>query len=78
VIREQKGKLDPEKTMELVKKYKNPDSPRGPIEIDPVTRDIVQNEYIREVRKAGGTLANVEIETIPMVKDPWKELFKKQ
>jgi branched-chain amino acid transport system substrate-binding protein len=78
VIREQKGKLDPDKTMELVKRYKNPNSPRGPIEIDPVTRDIVQNEYIREVRKVGGILANVEIETIPMVKDPWKELFKKQ
>jgi branched-chain amino acid transport system substrate-binding protein len=78
VIREQKGKLDPDKTMELVKKYKNANSPRGPIEIDPATRDIVQNEYIREVRKVGGGLANVEIETIPMVKDPWKELFKKQ
>jgi branched-chain amino acid transport system substrate-binding protein len=78
VIREQKGKLDPDKTMELVKSYKNPNSPRGPIQIDPATRDIVQNEYIREVRKVGGQLANVEIETIPMVKDPWKELFKKQ
>jgi branched-chain amino acid transport system substrate-binding protein len=78
VIREQKGKIDPEKTMELVKQYKNPDSPRGPIQIDPATRDIVQNEYIREVRKVGGQLANVEIETISMVKDPWKEIFKKQ
>jgi branched-chain amino acid transport system substrate-binding protein len=78
VIREQKGKIDPDKTMELVKNYKNPDSPRGPIQIDPATRDIVQNEYIREVRKVGGQLANVEIETIPMVKDPWKEFNKKQ
>jgi branched-chain amino acid transport system substrate-binding protein len=76
VIREQKGRIDPEKTMELVKKYKNPASPRGPIEIDPATRDIIQNEYIREVRKVGGQLANVEVETIPMVKDPWKELKK--
>jgi branched-chain amino acid transport system substrate-binding protein len=76
VIREQKGKIDPDRTMELVKKYKNPNSPRGPIEIDAATRDIVQNEYIREVRKVRGQLANVEIETIPMVKDPWKELKK--
>jgi branched-chain amino acid transport system substrate-binding protein len=76
VIREQKGKIDPDKTMELVKNYKNPNSPRGPIQIDPATRDIIQNEYIREVRKVGGQLANVEIETIPMVKDPWKELKK--
>jgi branched-chain amino acid transport system substrate-binding protein len=77
VIREQKGKIDPDKTMELVKNYKNPNSPRGPIQIDPATRDIVQNMYIREVRRLGGRLGNVELETIPMVKDPWKELVKK-
>jgi len=76
VIREQKGRIDPDRTMELVKQYKNPNSPRGPIAIDPATRDIIQNEYIREVRKVGGQLANVELETIPMVKDPWKELKK--
>lgn len=76
-IRAQKGKLDPDKTMELVKQYKNPNSPRGPIAIDPATRDIIQNEYLREVRKVGGQLANVEIETIANVKDPWKEFNKK-
>src|SRR5262249_44716405 len=78
VIREPKGKVDPDKTMELVKKYKNPNSPRGPIYIDAATRDIVQNEYIREVRKVGGELANVELETIGMVKDPWQEYQKKK
>ncbi len=57
--------------------YRNPDSPRGPIHIDPATRDIVQNIYIRETRKIGDRLYNVEIETIPQVKDPWKELNKK-
>jgi len=78
VIREQKGKIDPDKTMELLKHYKNPDSPRGPISIDPETRDIVQNEYLREVRKVNGELANVELETIgTAVKDPWKEFNKK-
>jgi branched-chain amino acid transport system substrate-binding protein len=78
VIREQKGKIDTDKTMELLKHYKNPDSPRGPISIDPETRDIVQNEYLREVRKVNGELANVEIETIgTAVKDPWKEFNKK-
>jgi len=76
VIREQKGKIDPDRTMALVKKYKNPNSPRGPIAIDPETRDIVQNEYMREVKKVGGLLANVEFETFPQVKDPWKELKK--
>ena len=76
VIREQKGKIDPDRTMALVKKYKNPNSPRGPIAIDPETRDIIQNEYMREVRKVGGQLANVEFETFEQVKDPWKELKK--
>jgi branched-chain amino acid transport system substrate-binding protein len=76
-IREQNGKVDPDKTMEIFKRYKNANSPRGPIAIDPETRDIVQNMYIRETRKVNGQLANVELETIPMVKDIWKELNKK-
>ena len=50
------------------------DSARGPIQIDPDTRDIVQNIYIRRAEKVNGKIANVEIATIPMVKDPWKEL----
>jgi branched-chain amino acid transport system substrate-binding protein len=75
-IREQKGKVDPDRTMALVRKYKNANSPRGPISIDPDTRDIIQNEYMREVKKVGGQLANVEFETFPNVKDPWKELKK--
>jgi branched-chain amino acid transport system substrate-binding protein len=77
-IKQQGGKLDPDKTMEIFKAYKNADSPRGPISIDPATRDIVQNEYLREVRKVGGQLENVELETFASaVKDPWKELQKK-
>jgi branched-chain amino acid transport system substrate-binding protein len=79
VIREQKGKVDPDRTMELLKRYTNPNSPRGPISIDPDTRDIVQNEYLREVRRVDGQLANVEIETIATaLKDPWKEFNKKK
>ena len=76
-IREQNGKLDPDRTMELFKRYKNALSPRGPIAIDPETRDVIQNIYLREVRKVGGQNANIEIETIgTAVKDPWKELKK--
>ncbi len=77
-IREQKGKIDPDKTMALWKGWKNDQSPRGPIMIDPETRDIVQNEYVRRVEKVGGALANVEFETIPMVKDPWKVINNKK
>ena len=76
-IKAQNGKLDPDKTMELFKHYKSANSPRGPISIDPETRDIVQNEYLREVKKVGGQLANVELETVATaVKDPWKQLKK--
>ncbi len=45
------------------------ESPRGPISIDPETRDIVQNVYMRKVGKVDGELYNVEFETIPNVKD---------
>ena len=76
VIRAQHGKIDPDKTMALLKGWKDDASPRGPIYIDPETRDIVQNEYLRRVEKVNGQLENVEIETIPMVKDPWKVLNK--
>jgi branched-chain amino acid transport system substrate-binding protein len=48
-------------------------SPRGPVSIDPETRDIVQNIYIREVKRVDGELYNVEFETVPNVKDPVKE-----
>jgi branched-chain amino acid transport system substrate-binding protein len=46
------------------------DSPRGPISIDPETRDIVQTIYIREVQKVGDALHNVIIEQVENVKDP--------
>jgi branched-chain amino acid transport system substrate-binding protein len=48
------------------------ESPRGPIAIDPETRDIVQTVYIRRVEKVGGQLVNVEFDKIERVKDPVK------
>ncbi len=72
-IKVQKGKLNADATMAALKGWKH-DSPRGPIQLDPDTRDIIQNEYIREVKKVDGALANVDFVTIPMVKDPWKAL----
>ncbi|WP_099865510.1 ABC transporter substrate-binding protein [Pararhizobium haloflavum] len=47
-------------------------SPRGPVSIDPETRDIVQNIYMREVKSVDGELYNVEFETYEAVKDPVK------
>ena len=52
-------------------------SPRGPISIDPDTRDIIQNVYIRKVERVNGQLYNVEFATFPAVKDPVKEAKKK-
>jgi branched-chain amino acid transport system substrate-binding protein len=66
-----RGKADAAAAMDAMKSFKA-DSPRGPIAIDPETRDIIQNIYIREVREVNGELANVEIQTIPNVRDPWK------
>ncbi len=48
------------------------ESPRGPISIDPDTRDIVQTVYIRRVQKVGDVLQNVEFDSFPNVKDPVK------
>ncbi|MET0219978.1 MAG: ABC transporter substrate-binding protein [Tardiphaga sp.] len=48
------------------------ESPRGPISIDPDTRDVIQNVYIREVKKVDGELYNVEFATFENVKDPGK------
>jgi branched-chain amino acid transport system substrate-binding protein len=48
------------------------ESPRGPMSIDPATRDVVHNIYIRRVEKVGGTLTNREFETFVAVADPAK------
>lgn len=47
-------------------------SPRGPVSIDPATRDIVQTIYIRKVAKVGGKLQNVEFDQVADFKDPGK------
>jgi branched-chain amino acid transport system substrate-binding protein len=48
------------------------ESPRGPISIDPETRDIVQNIYIGKIEKVDGELYNVEFAKFDAVKDPLK------
>jgi branched-chain amino acid transport system substrate-binding protein len=52
------------------------ESPRGPISIDPETRDIIQNVYIRKVEKKNGELYNVEFATFANIKDPIKAAAK--
>ena len=48
------------------------ESPRGQIEIDPATRDIVQTVYIRRTERVNGQLVNVEFDRFDRVKDPAK------
>ena len=69
------GKTDGDALIAAMKGMKW-ESPRGPIEIDARTRDVVHNEYIRRVERVDGQLSNVEFETYPMVKDPAKEAKK--
>jgi branched-chain amino acid transport system substrate-binding protein len=52
------------------------ESPRGPMSIDPETRDVVETVYIRRVEKVGGDLVNVEFDKVENVKDPVKERMK--
>lgn len=72
-IRAQNGRVDGDRSMELLKNWQNPASPRGPVRIDPVTRDVIQNEYMRRLERVDGKLVNVEFETIAQVKDPWPQ-----
>jgi branched-chain amino acid transport system substrate-binding protein len=48
------------------------ESPRGPVSIDPQTREMTQNIYVRKVEKVGDQIYNVEFATIANVKDPAK------
>jgi branched-chain amino acid transport system substrate-binding protein len=61
VVRQLNGNMDGDKAMAVLKGLKL-DSPRGPIMIDPVTRDIVQTIYIRKVERRNGELYNVEFD----------------
>jgi branched-chain amino acid transport system substrate-binding protein len=71
VVRKLNGNIDGDKAMQAFKGMKIK-SPRGPMEIDAETRDVVQTVYVREVKKVGGKLYNVEFDQYPMVKDPGK------
>jgi len=71
-LQQTNGKTDAD-TVVGVMKGMQWESPRGPISIDPRTRDIVQNVYIRKVQKVNGEPWAIEFETFPAVKDPLKE-----
>jgi branched-chain amino acid transport system substrate-binding protein len=65
------GKTDGEALVNAMKGM-SWESPRGPISIDPDTREIVQNIYVGKVEKVNGQLYTVQFQTFPAVKDPLK------
>jgi branched-chain amino acid transport system substrate-binding protein len=71
VVKKLNGKIDGDKAIEILKHTKLT-SPRGPIAIDPETRDVVQTVYVRRVQKVGDQLYNVEFDKFANVKDPGK------
>jgi branched-chain amino acid transport system substrate-binding protein len=77
IIKQTEGSFTGDQAMAILKGWQKPDSPRGPISIDPDTRDVIQNIYMRRTEMKEGRLANVEFQTIPNVKDPWKSLNPK-
>jgi branched-chain amino acid transport system substrate-binding protein len=70
VARRLNGKIDGDKAMEVLKGMKI-DSPRGPVVIDPATRDPIETIYVRRVEKLkDGKLYNVEFDQFLNQKDP--------
>jgi branched-chain amino acid transport system substrate-binding protein len=71
VVEQLKGKLDGDSAMAAFKGLKL-NSPRGPISIDPETRDVVQTVYVRKVEKREDGVFNVEFDKFADLKDPAK------
>jgi branched-chain amino acid transport system substrate-binding protein len=75
VLKKTGGKTDGQAMVDAAKGMKW-ESPRGPISIDPQTRDIIQTVYIRRVEKVDGKIVNVEFDKVENVKDPVKARMK--
>jgi branched-chain amino acid transport system substrate-binding protein len=76
VLKKTAGKTEGEALVGAAKGMKW-DSPRGPMMIDPETRDVVQTVYVQSVQKVGNELKNVVIDKVENVKDPVKARMKK-
>ena len=74
MIKETKGKFTGDEAMKFFANWKTTNSPRGTISIDPATRDVVQDIYIRRSEMKDGKLVTTEFDSIKAVKDPWKEM----
>lgn len=77
LVEKTKGHFTTPQAMAFLSHWKDPNAPRGPIAIDPTTRDIVQTVYVSKVEKVDGKPMSVVIDKIPNVKDQWKVLHPK-
>jgi branched-chain amino acid transport system substrate-binding protein len=71
VLKKNNGNADADKFIEAAKGMKWM-SPRGPVSIDPTTRDVVQTVYIRKLERMGNKLQNIEFDQVAEQKDPGK------
>jgi branched-chain amino acid transport system substrate-binding protein len=67
LVKATKGRFTGEEAIQFLSHWKTAHSPKGPVAIDPATRQIVQNVYLRRIEKKDGKLVNVDFDTIPMV-----------
>ena len=74
-LKKTKGNTDGTTLVDAAKGMKW-ESPRGPMSIDPETRDVIQTIYIRKVEKVNGELMNVDFDKVENVKDPVKAAMK--
>jgi branched-chain amino acid transport system substrate-binding protein len=61
------GNFTGDEAIKFLSNWKTASSPKGPVMIDPVTRNIIQNVYLRRVEKDGGKLVDLEFDTFPML-----------
>jgi branched-chain amino acid transport system substrate-binding protein len=71
LVKKTQGVFDGDKAMDILSHWKNDESPRGPVAVDPETRDIVQNVYIRRVEQRDPEPNNYDFDVVTAVKDPW-------
>ncbi len=73
IVNEQKGQIDPDRTMEILKDWRF-ESPRGMVTLLGKTRGVLQDIYIRRTQRRNGVLqGNIETETLPGIHDPNEE-----
>ncbi len=70
-LKKTNGDADGDKLIAAVKGLQF-ESPRGPVMIDPETRDIIQTVYFRRAEEKNGKLVNIEFDQVKNVKDPGK------